>query len=167
MMRNLGLRQQYSRPRPPFRIVFSMASTTTRRLDFRDEIEVLRNNLDPEMVLIEEHYFYNYTLPKQAELTSQTSIYISSCGGGAVTSMFLPQGASAFLYYPTDSGHQTHDFKLTGTPARLDWDLFNNLGYVRVHWLPQNSKKRDLDMFLDLVRHEVGILQSEFSGEGT
>jgi hypothetical protein len=38
-------------------------------------------------------------LKDQIELVTGTSIFITMCGGGAVTSMFLPKRASLFAYF--------------------------------------------------------------------
>ena len=166
MMDNLGLHPYYNH-RPPYKILFSLASSTTRPVQMDDEIALLRKTLNPKLAIVEEYYFHKYSLREQAEITSQASIYVSGCGGGAVTSIFLPRGASALLYYPPKLGHTTNPFKFTKTPARLDWDLFNNMGYIRAHWFPRNSKKEDLNVFLEVIQHELRNLQREFSDQET
>jgi hypothetical protein len=47
---------------------------------------------------------------------------------------------------------------MNGDPARLDWDMFNNIGYWRVHWIPQTTRytRVDTDMVTDLlIQHEL------------
>jgi hypothetical protein len=79
--------------------------------------------------------------------------------------MFLPKGASLFTYFHETDGNG-------GTPARLDWDLLNNLGYLRVHWLPRprsgaktkrgktmpGPRQSDFDAFVKLVEHELDVI---------
>jgi len=78
--------------------------------------------------------------------------------GGAVTASFLPKGATLFLYCHEKGGIEHNKF--TGLPARLDWDLFNALSYVRVMWMPVSTRKtqQDLSMFVDVVQHSFELL---------
>ena len=109
---------------------------------------------------------YKLSIEEQVQLTAEASIFISVCGGGAVTAMFLPKGASLLLYFNENpSVIRRHD-----TPARLDWDLLNNIGYIRVHLLSRPKSKFsdaepadhqsqvDLEAFVRLVDHELDII---------
>jgi hypothetical protein len=103
-------------------------------------------------------------LYEQVELISQkTRIFVSTCGGGAMTATFLPKGATLILYYDDDGGYDfAHDFNLTGDPAFLDWDLFNNMAYLRVHWLPIGSMntQEGWKTLAYLIRHELQVMES-------
>ena len=81
------------------------------------------------------------------------------CGGGAVTGTFLQRGSSIFIYYSINSGLR-HGRK-TDSPAILDWDIFNNLGYARVHWLPRQSlsSEEDRNAFVQLVQNELNRIK--------
>ena len=70
--------------------------------------------------------------------------------------MFLPKGASIFLYYAEGRWVQKEN-RMTYKPALLDWDLFNAMSHLRVHWLPRNTMKTetDEDMIVELIRHEL------------
>jgi hypothetical protein len=96
--------------------------------------------------------------------TARCSFVPLQCGGGAVTGTFLPKGGSVFLYYLEDGG--VKDNKETGTPARLDWDLFNNLAYLKVHWLPKRTMHTETDLraLSYLVQHEIDGLMRERHG---
>jgi hypothetical protein len=78
---------------------------------------------------------------------------------GAVTATFLPKGASLIIYFVEDGGiHRgRRDFS---TPARLDWDIFNNMGYIRVHWLPLQTMntRSDLSALVQLIDHELHLI---------
>ena len=97
-------------------------------------------------------------------IASKSTIFITGCGGGAVTSMFLPRGGSVFLYFLEDGGLK--DNRETATPARLDWDLFNNLAYLKVHWLPKRTMHTETDLraLSFLVQHELDSIIRERHG---
>jgi hypothetical protein len=162
MMSNIGVPVQYSHV-PPFRIVFSEKSSENqmRNLDFRRQVDVLRRSFNPSYVTVESYVFKDIPLIQQVEIASQTTIYISGVGGGAVTATFLPRGASVFLYFLETGGVQGG--RDSGKPARLDWDLFNNIGYLKVHWLPRGTmyQEADLRSLVLLVQHELDALMRE------
>jgi hypothetical protein len=154
-------------PPSPYLIIFSEKSTATshRSLDFTLQIaalkrELQKNNTDID-VRIESHQMKQYSLKEQAELVSKAAIYVTGCGGGAVTATFLPKGSSLLLYYVANGGVENN--RASGKPARLDWDYFNNMAYTRVHWIPQ--RKREIDeegnLFVLLIQHELEIIQRE------
>lgn len=157
----------------PYRIVFSNLSSgkAHRAVDFTKHSQLLERrlgskyNLDIRLVRL-----MNMSLKDQVELTASASIFITTCGGGAVTSMFLPKGASVLLYF---SDYKISDKPwVTDTEAKLDWDLLNNIGYLRAHWLPRAKSKFnpssgepslkqseiDLDALVKLVDSELDII---------
>lgn len=144
----------------PHRIVFSQKSSDIyiRSLDFERQLEIVRTSFPNEKV--ENYTLKSLTLHEQVEIASQASIFVTLCGGGAVTAMFLPRGASVIVYYGEDSG--TENNKLTGKPALLDWDLFNSMSHLRVHWMPRNSRKKTVDerALILLIQHELTIIES-------
>lgn len=164
MMSNIGIPQSFSHL-PPFRIVFSEKSSEnlSRNLDFGRQKELLSQSFNPQFISVEGYVFKDVPLVDQVDIVSQTTIYISGVGGGAVTATFLPRGASVFLYFMATGGAEGG--RASGKPARLDWDLFNNLGYLKVHWLPTETMhvKEDLRSFLLLVQHELDGLMRERS----
>jgi hypothetical protein len=99
------------------------------------------------------------SLPEQIQVALESAIYITVSGGGAVTATFLPPGASLIVYYLEDGGFDYWNTSYTHTTARLDWDLLNNAGHLRVHWLPMKSMntRGDLDLLEQLVLHELQI----------
>jgi hypothetical protein len=78
-----------------------------------------------------------------------------------VAGMFLPKGASIFLYYAEDGGGSKNN-RMTHKPALLDWDLFNAMSHLRVHWLPRNTLKTETDenMLVELIRHELSLMDN-------
>ena len=102
------------------------------------------------------------SLVQQAELVSSTAIFVTVCGGGAVSATFLPKGASLFVFFHDEEGKN-------GRPVRLDWDYLNHLGYVRTHWIPRPKQTKepgstlgpteiDFDAFVRLMDHELDII---------
>eukprot|EP00557_Chaetoceros_sp_GSL56_P000548 CAMPEP_0176491200 /NCGR_PEP_ID=MMETSP0200_2-20121128/8300_1 /TAXON_ID=947934 /ORGANISM="Chaetoceros sp., Strain GSL56" /LENGTH=225 /DNA_ID=CAMNT_0017888603 /DNA_START=1 /DNA_END=681 /DNA_ORIENTATION=- len=170
MMTNIGIRPDVGKAvhKSPYRILFSEGSShqRNRNVSFKKHSQILQERLGGKYELeIRFVKLSTLSLKEQIELTSGTSIFITMCGGGAVTAMFLPKGASLFAYFNEMDGDGE-------TPARLDWDLLNNLGYIRVHWLPRPSSGRltrrgrgmpgpqpyDFDAFVSLVDHELDII---------
>ena len=156
MMSNIGLPLEYHH-KPQFKIIFSEKSSdvASRYIDFTSQIDLLRKSFHPKYVSVESYVFKDLSLVEQIQIASQATIFITGAGGGAVTATFLPKGASVFIYYLETGGVANN--KLTGTPARLDWDLFNNLAYLKVHWLPKHTMQTEPDLRALglLVQHEL------------
>jgi hypothetical protein len=159
--------------RDPLLILFSINSSekVSRRLSFDDQIRTLQLAFNEELhpsrdlkkVVVESHQFSHYSIKKQADIVSKAAIYVTGCGGGAVTATFLPRGSSLFLFYHPFGGLKNNQY--THLPARLDWDLFNQLSYVRVHWIPVTfmHTPEDLKALVELVKHELLIIQRDYS----
>jgi hypothetical protein len=159
MLRNMNMDPLEPVERP-YRIVFSEKSS---------DIFIRNVNFERQIALVKQHFpnakVENYTmkelsLQQQLDVTYRTSIYISLCGGGAVTAMFLPKGASVILYYAEDGG--TLNGKMSYKPALLDWDIFNAMSHLRVHWLPRHGlkTKNDEEALVMLIRHELDLIES-------
>lgn len=172
MLRNIGIDDPTRPINPhtgqPMIVYFSENSSAKahRAYTFEIEQEALKMALQERSVEfglppveIQSHSFKRFTVHEQALLVSQAAIYVSACGGGAVTATFLPRGSSLILAFSETGGIENN--KYSNKPARLDWDYFNNLSYLRVHWLPQahyasgRSQPRDIASFVDLVLHEL------------
>lgn len=155
------------RPRgPPYRIVFSERSSDMghRSLDFTQYVNVLKTTPELRDVDIIQVQMKDLTLTQQAELVGEAAIYVTGCGGGAVTATFLPRGASILVFYSEFGG--VENSRPSGKPARLDWDYFNNMAYVRVHWVTQpRSRQRilpaQLSLVTELVIHEMEVIRGQ------
>ena len=103
------------------------------------------------------------SLSEQVQLAATTSIFVTTCGGGAVTATFLPRGATLIVFYDAAGGLDFASLSNNQKPARLDWDLLNYAAaaHLRVHWLPLNTMDDpdDQQLFVRLVQHEVAILR--------
>ena len=175
MMNNIGVstaslsQQIYNERSSPKQhtIVFSIDSSSigNRRTRFFSHINRLKQSEVNEKydIKIMKVQMAEMSMVEQIKLISSASIFITVNGGGAVISMFLPKGASLFMYYNDEEGRDN-------TPARLDWDLINQLGYIRTHWLPRFKKTGamkgsktgpldvDFDVFERLIDHELDII---------
>lgn len=77
-----------------------------------------------------------------------------------MTATFLPKGATLILYYDEKGGYDfANKFNMTGDPAFLDWDLMNNLSYLRVHWLPIGTMNTpaSLETLARLIQHDLEV----------
>lgn len=157
MLDNLGIDVAY-KPQKPHRVVFSTRSSDIglRSLDFGIQAKVVQKYFPNERV--ENYTMKELSLQEQLAVASQTSIYVTLCGGGAVTAMFLPRGATVIVYYSETGGFKGN--VLSGTPALLDWDLFNSMSHLRVHWMPRDSMgdKLDVKSLVLLIQQELEIM---------
>jgi hypothetical protein len=167
LLRNVGLSAAAAATAPsrPLRIVFSQKSSDIfiRSMDFKEQIALVERSFPH--VIVEHYIFKNMTLLEQLEVATRASIYITLCGGGAVTAMFLPPGASVIVYYAQDGG--VSNGKMTHKPALLDWDLLNAMSYLRVHWISRNTRKTALDdtILVKLIQHELDIMTAAAAAE--
>lgn len=92
MLKNMGIPIELNH-RPPFRVIFSEKSSNIgqRNFDFSRQKELLKQSFSNSYVSVESYVFSEMSLKEQVEISSQASIFITSCGGGAVTSMFMPR----------------------------------------------------------------------------
>ena len=95
------------------------------------------------------------SLSEQVTLAASCSVYVTAAGGGALTAMFAPAGASLVFYYD-DQGRNWRDGR-PYDPAMLDWDIFNSATYVHTNWLPisEMDKGGKLDLFNLMVGSEI------------
>ena len=121
------------------------------------------NNNNDEVLQIRQVQMHNYSLKEQAHMVQYAAIYVTASGGGAVSATFLPRGSSLILFYSETGGSSNN--RPTGTPARLDWDYFNNMAYTRVHWLTKPNQRDELtvtdeevQLFVELIKHEVDVM---------
>ena len=155
-------------PPTPVRVVFSTLSSRygDRRLDFAVQLAYLRQSKAfslSEHIQIDDYSLWELSLEDQIRLALETHIFVTSCGGGVMTATFLPAGAALLVYYNPTGGFDYKNNQLTGGPARLDWDLFNNAGHLRVHWLPITSMNttQDLELLSLLLQHESDVISRQ------
>jgi len=150
-----------------YRIVVSLHSSVASARDmsnFNKHLKPLRERLGNKYNLdIISKDMSKLSLVEQVELVSSAAIYVTTAGGGAVTATFLPRGASLFVFFQDEEGDNS-------SPARLDWDFFNHLAYVRTHWMPRPKQtptvkgskagpsELDFESFVRLVDHELDII---------
>jgi hypothetical protein len=160
MMNNLEV-DNVPLSKSPFRITFSIMSSqrSPRLTAFSGQVSLVRKEFaDNPNVIVEARMFSKMSVVEQVKLASQSSIIITSCGGGAVTSMFLPKGASLIVYYDELGGQQGN--RKTSNPALLDWDYLNNAAYIRTHWLPirKMSDQENMAALVQLIHNELEVI---------
>ena len=139
------------------RVVFSMESSRDwdRRLNFTHQIQRVQRALPSADV--QGVRLWEMGLSEQIQLAASTRVLVTACGGGSMTASFLPRGSSLILMYNQTGGFDFASYKLTESPARLDWDLLNNAGHLRVHWFPVATmeSENDLELLAHLIEHEL------------
>lgn len=162
MMENLGMSPvlQINPTTMPWHILVNTNSSANfkRAQTFTPQMNAIQAYFN-DRVRVTSMVAHKLSIQEQVRLTSQASIFITGSGGGAVTATFLPKGASLIIYFVEDGGiFNGRRDKLTA--ARLDWDIFNNMGYIRVHWLPLQTMDRpsDLQALVQLIDHEIHLM---------
>ena len=61
------------------------------------------------------------TVKDLVQIVSKTKILLTTTGLGSATSIFLPQGSHLILFYDK---------------WFVDWDYWNNMPHITVHWIP-------------------------------
>lgn len=134
-------------------------------MDFKEHMQRVSEYFSSEDVSVKAYVMKDISLTEQIRIASESAIYITINGGGAVTGMFLPKGACILMYYDEVGGLIRN--RKTYKPAMLDWDLLNNLSHLRTHWLPSNqgSKNQDLQQhaFISLIEHELQMISQIYS----
>jgi hypothetical protein len=150
---------------PPYKIVFSTNSSqsTTRGIGFERQIQLVKTSFPKGLVEVQAFEFKTLSLQEQVRIAAEASIFITVCGGGAVTATFLPKGSSLILYFDATGGAKDNVY--TGQPARLDWDFFENYSTLSTHWLPTGTmdSDKDLRILLEVLKHELDRLQQRGS----
>lgn len=176
MLGNLGIPVSDAPPPAPFKIIFSEGSSKAsyRNFDWKHHLGALWAAELGDDVTIESYKFSKFTLKEQVNIISQAAIFVTAGGGGAVTATFLSRGASAIIFYGSNTG--LVNGRISGTPARLDYDYFNNMAYVRTHWVGIEKAAAhqlrlarektpeqidDIDGFVTLVKHDLDIIRKE------
>lgn len=149
---------------PPYVITFaeSTSRSTLRNFSFELQMKALKEAYG-NSVIVQSIAFSSKPVADQLAIASETAIYVTACGGGAVTATFLPKGAALVLYYVENGGVQNN--RQTGLPARLDWDVFNNMAWIRSHWLASGTmdNSTDIDLFVKLVGHELDLMEHQLT----
>ena len=159
MLSNIGIPTKSVVTKPPYLVIFSVGSSETweRSATFETQQEVLRMAFGNQLEIY-AFEMQDLALDQQVEVATESAIFVTVCGGGAVTATFLPPGSSLLVYYQTTGGI-VHGID-NGLPARLDWDLINNAAHIRSHWLPLETMNstHDHDLLVKLVAHELDII---------
>jgi hypothetical protein len=141
----------------PYRITMAVNSTNNkdRVLSFDLQYQAMaasfQNNHHnhPNLVTMERYVMQDLSLEEQLQLATQSFFYLSACGGSVVMATFLPRGASLILYFSSHRKGKRHSL--------LDYDFWNNVAYIRVHWLPIKymNEPDQLELLILLIQSEM------------
>jgi hypothetical protein len=160
LMQNLKLPNPPLQTQAPYVITFSMLSSHSfkRSQDYITQMKAVNDTFSTDELLVHGRVMQKLSVHEQVKLAARSAIFVTTSGGGAVTATFLPRGASLIIYYVGDGSRENN--KVTGKPARLDWDLFNHMSYIRVHWLPVKDMNtpQGVATFLQLIQNELHVI---------
>jgi hypothetical protein len=161
--------QSSTRPR---RIVFSQSSSELKSRSSMFDVQMDMAKTIAPSASIEGYVFKDLSMKEQITRMSEPSIFLSFCGGGAVVATFLPKGAGVILFYTTGAKAAGASRKARGYEALLDWDLFQSMTHVRVHWvsaevLKEDSTGRGNHALMKLIAHEISVMDSRALDESS
>jgi hypothetical protein len=118
-------------------ITFSLAFGASRGAGevtfFDDEIAAARERYGADAVRAVD--FANMTLQDQGRLIADSAVLFTNHGGGSASTVFLPKGASAFVYW---RGQQR------------DNEFYRAVAYFRTEWIEYKQRK-DVDRTMRLL----------------
>lgn len=164
MLQNLNIPiQPLYYQQAPYNVVFSKFSSQSgkRRAGFQSQQKAVEAQFSSDEIIVTGQEMKTLSLVDQVKLASEAAVWVTSCGGGAVTATFLPRGASVIIYYDPQGSIVRN--RHTNTPARLDWDLFNHMSHLRVHWLPSTdmNSQASLEVLVELIRSELRVIRAQ------
>jgi len=136
------------------RIVFSIESSKDedRRLLFTEHRQALEKALSPNQATIESLHMWNIT--NQRAFRTDILITVNG-GGGALPVTFLDRGSTMIVFY-SNVGYDYANQELEERPTMLDGDLLNHgAAHAAVHWMPIRTDEASLQLFVQLVLHEL------------
>lgn len=135
---------------PQFRITLSIHSTrdNSRAWDdwerYRDVLQRTFSSSYPgHDIIIEAIEMKTLSIEEQIGLAQRTDVWITMCGGGAVTAAWLPRHAALIVLYSPTAGLDFATLHSVDRPTRLDADLWNHASYLHVHWIPWVKQAED------------------------
>lgn len=149
MMSNLHVPPDSGVNGPPFSVTFALGSSQKkeRHFSFSKQITAMEEAFG-KLVDLRTVHMSRENLKNQVKIASESTLYVTACGGGAVTATFLPPGASLILFYT----------EVRDGAARLDWDILNNMAWIRTHWLPAKTMDDEVDLFVQLIARELDLV---------
>jgi hypothetical protein len=168
VLENLGLDREtkpFEAKSSPRKMMLSVsASQKTGPHSFSQQQAALQQAFSPKELVLQEQHLSELTFRQRIELAVQTNFYISVVGSGAIPAFFMPRGSTLILYYNNDETVESVRRNAT-KPIMMDWDLWNNMSHLRVHWLPLRTmnKTGDLRVLVDLIRNEMDYLNDRAS----
>lgn len=151
------------------KITFSTHSSRgfERSLSFENQTAAVRRALqDHSEITVRSITMRDLSLEDQIQVALESAVFVTVCGGGAITATFLPPGSTLIVYYVEDGGFDFWGYNYTYNlpkynyqtqPARLDWDLLNNAAHLKVHWLPMKTmeSRGDIKVLEKLILHDL------------
>lgn len=126
MLNNLGIEDESPATlnSQPAQILFATNSSTREpRASF--PLDKLMSNLqstfDTTLVNMTSIIFHQYPIEEQVKVISRSKAVFMAVGGSTFPCIFLPRDSHLVLFYDTEL---------------LDWDYWNNISHLRVHWIP-------------------------------
>ena len=164
MINHLGVKADWTiSSRSSQKIVFSLSTPLGAAWDVRKHnIELVRQSLSGENVIVQSHKTAELDLLAQARLMAESSVFVTSCDSNdTVAATFLPRGASLILYCDGKKAGGNDE-----NNSSTNFDLLSDAAYFRTHWLPfpmRNKEQQSIDDLVTLIRSEVNLIRYQAS----
>ena len=129
--------------------------------------QLLRSNNDRNNNIINTSSFRNVNFTEhswldQVAAVQNASVIVSVMGEGALPAFFLSRGSTLILYYDNTNEFVSSKRK-TNRPVMMDWDIWNHVSHVTVHWIPMSSMDSpgSLNVLLNIVQTEMEMHQKD------
>ena len=112
---------------PRIYITFSLPGGSSRPSEvsfFKNFISAAKDRYGAHRIRVKD--MARLSFKEQAELSMETAIFVSNHGGGSSTSIFLPKGASVFLYHTQK--------------VKFDRRFFETLSYLQTVWVHPDDR---------------------------
>ena len=134
-------------------ITFSIPAGSSRPnlvTNFEKEIPIARQRYGSERVKVVD--FAQLSIESQAELISNTAVLFTNHGGGSFVSLFLPSGATAFVYY-----HKKYKFDESFYESSTPW--FDTI------WIAKEERNRYFNRTIGLLERACQVYDRKASFE--
>ena len=161
LLRNAGIKEDKNAlpaKKIPLKIIFAISESKNSGVQyFQEQIKAVKASFASTQLAVASHNISAMPFKEQMKTATETSVYISVMGDGALPAFFLPRGATLILFYNDNNEFVSVSKRETTFPIKLDYDLWNNLGYIQVHWLPLSTSDegRGLDIMVKIIEDVI------------
>jgi hypothetical protein len=134
---------------------------------FQKQISALQTRFPADQIAVQKVIMSELSLRERFQQASESHFYISVMGDGVLPAFCMPRGATLIIFYNDISEFVSVSKNEKSFPSKIDWDLWNNLSYLHVHWLPLSTinEPDDINLLSGIIQTQIEISQLETTAE--